>query len=715
MARAQLWFVLTLALLGSIVGASEAERYRRHHRHHHHRHHRHISRSYIEAEVGSIVFNPETDFGIGDVGSSGTRLLLYKVQDGKVTPAFACADGVPASNLDAVVNEQVTKKPVEEAKKRLTAVYDACIKTLTEKNGYKEADAQNLLKSLTFYFEATAGLRLAENSQSSAFWDKIKEADAQLRGADKMIAKTIAGNFEGLYGYFAGVQALAQYKADPAVASEKLPEPKRFVYVEVGGASQQLVFSLTEKAATAVTGSNSDISHIWAPANVVQQSSPVTPTSAQRPKNLPKNVVAAEKIAGQRRVKKGFIEESFDGDETNFVETEAHVAGPVAVRFDNEGPHKPVIYSKSWLGNGMNRLFSSVVAAVVEKAKKKDKWNSEKLQLAYVTNPCMQANVHIVRPEKVDGKLQCIVWANLKDDVDPKNPMKTYKFGDSKICEDLQQLLSPKDLELLSPAHELVGSASAPYSLLQKGKGKSPAKPVSSIRGSPNYFACKKMLNKFLYKNADEGAVSRSYKSQFNVARNMLASTRHVHILFNGNNAGTALHKIATLYSKTLQIHQVKVSADGPVLSTPVDRKTLHIASKLACSPFNFAENGFQGFLCLSVITAEQTIFSENLLDAAPQTKVVFAAFSNPKPMGISWTQGAAVFHSAVKSAFKGVADAQARNEKINNCESVSYHFRTKGLANKAAESTDSEDRLYDMAAKCPEVTFPLKDVLNTK
>lgn len=333
-----------------------------------------------EAEVGdanAVTAALKKSFVIGDVGSSGTRLQVYVVDGNDKASACAkpCAEeaqGAP-TNLDLI---SANVDPSAKAVELVNMMYTQCVaKIRANANNVftalaltEEADIKAWLAQVPMYYEATAGLRMAAQSIErkhpgetikSRLWDRFRAADTAWRAAAKqavanplkalisdgarptLLARVIPGALEGWYGFRAGA----------SVASAKFGhdvDPKQLIYIEVGGASQQIVFTIPRQG----------------------KRQPVVPTAEPRFAQVDVSATA-EATTDEEAIEQ--LSSRLDLDAETESETEGLMsadadmsiqdmsAGPMELKITGKLPQHGLLYSKSFLGNGMNRFTTAVV------------------------------------------------------------------------------------------------------------------------------------------------------------------------------------------------------------------------------------------------------------------------------------------------------------------------------------------------------------------
>jgi hypothetical protein len=205
--------------------------------------------------------------------------------------------------------------------------------------------------SQKFFLEATAGLRgqwlktaKALGKNNDHLMEKwIVDAFNTARGNEETVFKVVQGRWEG---YFGLVSAYL-HAANPAKHVGKVLNcadgdggkfcEKEMVYFEVGGASQQIAFAQCSKAE--ITADKTILEKGWNKYSFLEVGAKTSATGPMH-MTLPKSTL------------KGFQSDckKSDGDKSTFD-----------------------IYSRSWLGDGMDRLDAGLVSVLFKRMKPFDK------------------------------------------------------------------------------------------------------------------------------------------------------------------------------------------------------------------------------------------------------------------------------------------------------------------------------------------------------
>lgn len=534
-------------------------------------------------------------------------------------------------------------------------------------------NAEDTLNEAMVYFDAAEDTKLGDT-----FWTALTAADSKLRKADRVIAKTLTGSYEGLYGYFAGVTELHRYVKNLNVVQPqtRVPPAGQFLYINVDGTSQQLALTLPSAVAELITKPVADISQIWSPST--------TATST----------ASTASSVGAARPRGSLVEADADGDASELALLETAARGPMAmgvktVKGEGEG-QKRVFYAKSWKRLGNSRLAALVAKTVIEDYQSQQgKLSLSAVASGALINPCMQANTYLLFPATMAGADKCVLSA-------PSSTSAPLNWNNGKICKHMKEVLGANYSTLFTAADKVEFSPGANGVITLRVKGASDV--ASAMLGSPDYNQCRELVRRVMLAGGTGNAVLG--RAQVKTVRNVVRSASLKHVLYNSKTAGSAVrHIVLKFYRDNLDIKTVP--GRGHAMSSPVGKHKLSALARQACAPFTLAPAPSHAFMCLSVVAAEQTIFGSDLLDLPGDTQVVFSAYSNA-PAPIRWTEGAALLHHAIYSAY-----ADTDRAKISSCE--------LSLAETATAFTpsDPEDRLVDLYANCKEVAVRIQDFID--
>jgi hypothetical protein len=477
----------------------------------------------------------KASFIIGDCGSGGTRLFLYKIdQHGAVAPAVAsgkpmaqegACDPSEKTHLDQILDATTDEQRLVVATRIINYLYEQFLaaenvwdkadvlsvaapkehvqnrKILTEAPFLLDTQQKRIkfLARVPIYYEATAGLRIAliniekkyaaprgeaepapPQNLDDALWKFLKQADeawVAMKSGDvditkrsvsgtgdsnRWVARCIPGRIEGFYGFWTGA---ALYAASGATYLNQL-------YVEVGGASQQITFvdpSTADDPEIDIVGVDDDVRlepSIVVTSEYVQEDdqdiSQVDGNSYLPGRNSPMLNYWYDPEEDYSHYYDDYEDDDYGQDDdgqdddgyddydepsprnrgraTNkatgkgrkgkfyMLETDARAhalagdEGPMFIRSGSNQDEPVRYFSKSFLGNGLNRFTAQVMAKAVEKHKQISEMvhgdaEQQRLKKAeadkygvgedatIVTNPCMAGDAELAGTTQQDGSV----------------------------------------------------------------------------------------------------------------------------------------------------------------------------------------------------------------------------------------------------------------------------------------------------------------------
>ncbi len=171
--------------------------------------------SLTSVNASSTSCDEHSCLAVVDAGSTGSRVHIYAYDH----------EGNQITNIHEVSSKKI--QPGIASVELNEASIHKYLNTLF-------ADSQN--KSIPVYFYATAGMRLLSNQKQISYYDKIKKWFSSQSNWKLLEAKTITGNEEGVFGWYAVNYGLG------TLSSTELP----YVGVmDTGGASVQVTFPIT--------------------------------------------------------------------------------------------------------------------------------------------------------------------------------------------------------------------------------------------------------------------------------------------------------------------------------------------------------------------------------------------------------------------------------------------------------------------------------------